>query len=102
MKTKTYKGQLVALLHKTSHRVSQLLDGRVVPTNELESRGWPEHPGKTQLTQDDHSRLNAARGLVFGEPRARSKCLPTVALYNLAIKCGEYIGAPIVPVGTAL
>lgn len=102
MKTKTYKGKLVALLHKTSHGISRLLDGRMVTTSELESPGRAEHPGKTQLTQDDRNRLNAARGLMLTQPRTRGGRLPSVAHYNLAIKCSEYMGALIVPVGTPL
>lgn len=55
---------------------------------------------KTTLTQDDNNRLEAARGLVLGQPRARNKRRPTVSEYNLAIKCGEYTGALIIPIGT--
>ncbi len=57
---------------------------------------------KTELTQDDINRLNAAWGLVLGKPRERCARRPSVSHYNLAIKCGEYIGALIVPVGAEL
>lgn len=56
---------------------------------------------KTQLTQDDLNRLNAARGLDLNERSGRNMSgrKPSVGLYNLAIKLGKYCGAPITPVG---
>lgn len=114
MKTRTYKGKTVVLLHKTSHGVSLVCDtfaypngklGQVagtqqfVPTGNLDTATVHRPVTKQALTPDDESRLNAARGLVFGKPRVRGGLKPTVLLYNLAIKCGEYMGALIAPIG---
>lgn len=116
MKTATHNGRLVAILQKTSHGITRIAElfttvngiPRVVqgPQELVDSREiirpvLPPPPGKTELTQDDRNRLSAARGLPKsllsdGKPD-RSGRLPSVALYNLALKMSKLIGVPIVP-----
>lgn len=123
MKTRTYKGRLVALIHKT-RTFTRIMDvfaydngtlgvlpntQVLAPNNEVVNHHTPPptpvgKPGsplrKRELTGDDHNRLSAARGLIFDKPGKldRSGRKPTVTHYNLAILTSEYCGAPIVPV----
>lgn len=62
---------------------------------------------KTELTLNDHARLDAARGLDLHAdiPGYRTNAnklglRPSVEDYNRAIKRGIYIGQPIAPLGT--
>jgi hypothetical protein len=61
---------------------------------------------KTELTQDDLNRLDAARGLTLelngpGVVRPYNNGTgrkPSVLIYNTAVKKGILLGAPIMPV----
>lgn len=118
MKTATHNGRLVAISQKTSHgitRVAELYitvpeDGHpriaygqpeLVDSRELHYNGPQPAALKPELSANDRNRLSAARGLprilLTGAKPDRSGRLPSVTIYNLAIKLGMVIGVPITP-----